>query len=196
MSFIFDALKKAESERHRQSGPVLMDVRVAPSRPRLPVWAWILGAVLLANFGVLAWLLLLRQPAAVAPPAAAAVPPVAASQTSASVASQATAAPAAAPVTVAAPTLPSSVPFTAPPAAGTDSLPTMQELQASGISLPSLQLQLHAYDENPASRYVLLNSRRLREGDEVTDGIRVERITTSGVVINAFGRRFQLLAGG
>lgn len=57
MSFILDALKKAESERGRAAGPVLVDVRIAPPRRRLPAWAWVLGAVLLANLAALAWLM-------------------------------------------------------------------------------------------------------------------------------------------
>lgn len=61
MSFILDALKKSESERHRHSGPVLMDVRIAPPRRRLPVWAWIIAGVLLVNLLVLVWILL-RSP--------------------------------------------------------------------------------------------------------------------------------------
>jgi general secretion pathway protein B len=75
-------------------------------------------------------------------------------------------------------------------------LPTAQDLIAQGIALPPLQLNLHVYDETPASRYILLNSRRLREGDEVADGVRVESIVPRGVVLNARGRRFVLLAGG
>src|SRR6187402_640028 len=76
MSFILDALKKSESERHRNSGPVLMDVRIAPPRRRLPAWAWVIIAVLVANFMVLAWLLWLspRQSPPVQGPAAADVP--------------------------------------------------------------------------------------------------------------------------
>lgn len=54
MSFILDALKKSESERHRQSGPVLMDVRIAAPRRRIPTWAWVIAAVLLVNLAVLA----------------------------------------------------------------------------------------------------------------------------------------------
>lgn len=76
-----------------------------------------------------------------------------------------------------------------------DNLPTAQDLVAQGVSLPALQLLLLAYDDLPANRYVLLNARRLREGDEVADGIRVETIVPSGVVLNARGRRFVLLAG-
>jgi general secretion pathway protein B len=76
-----------------------------------------------------------------------------------------------------------------------DNLPTAQDLVAQGVSLPALQLLLLAYDDLPANRYVLLNGRRLREGDEVADGIRVESIVPTGVVLNASGRRFVLLAG-
>ncbi len=73
MSFILDALKKAESERSRASGPVLVDVRIAPPRRRLPAWAWALGGVLLANLVVLAWLML-RKPVAQEADAASAAP--------------------------------------------------------------------------------------------------------------------------
>ncbi len=48
MSFILDALKKSESDRQRQSGPALFEVKVAPPRRALPVWA-IAIAVLLAD---------------------------------------------------------------------------------------------------------------------------------------------------
>ena len=76
MSFILDALKKSESERHRQTGPVLMDVRVAPPRRRIPAWAWVIAAVLVVNLGVLAWILW-RSPSQNSAAPAAAVPPAA-----------------------------------------------------------------------------------------------------------------------
>jgi general secretion pathway protein B len=55
---------------------------------------------------------------------------------------------------------------------------------------------MHVFEPNPDNRFVLVNGKRLREGDELPDGIRVERITPSGVVLNARGRRFLLVAGG
>ena len=58
MSFILDALKKSESERNRKSGPVLMDMRIARPRRRLPAWVWIIAAVLLANLLLLGYVLL------------------------------------------------------------------------------------------------------------------------------------------
>lgn len=57
MSFILDALKKAEAERNRHIAPVLMDARIAPPRRGLPGWAWALGAVVLVNLVALGWLL-------------------------------------------------------------------------------------------------------------------------------------------
>jgi general secretion pathway protein B len=208
MSFILDALKKAESERSRQSGPVLMDVRVVAPRQRLPAWAWILGCVLLANLLVLAWLLL-RTPRqtspvvpatqqATIPPAAAAAPaPPVAAVVEPVAPAPAVALPApAAPALAALPVQPPAPTPSRPILPRIDNLPTAQDLVAQGVSLPALTLNLHVYDEVPANRYVLLNSRRLREGDEVADGIRIETIVPGGVVFNTGGRRFVVLAGG
>lgn len=67
MSFILDALKKSESDRQRQSGPALFEVKVTPPKPRFPVWAVALAALLVINIAFGAWVLLHRAPAA--PPA-------------------------------------------------------------------------------------------------------------------------------
>ncbi len=77
-----------------------------------------------------------------------------------------------------------------------DNLPTLPDLLAAGVALPSLQLNLHVYDATPAHRYVLLNGKRLTEGEFTTDGVKVEQITPTGVVLDAGGRRFRLSAGG
>jgi general secretion pathway protein B len=61
MSFILDALKKSESDRQRQSGPALFEVRVAPPRTRLPLWAIAIALLLLVNLGIVMWLLLRHQ---------------------------------------------------------------------------------------------------------------------------------------
>jgi len=57
MSFILDALKKSESERQRQSGPALFEVKVAPPRNRFAVWGAVIGALLVINFIVVGWVL-------------------------------------------------------------------------------------------------------------------------------------------
>ncbi len=73
MSFILDALKKSEVERQRQSMPGLMDTPAARRRVGLPLWALLLGLLLVLNVAVLA-VILIRNAAssgAAAPLAAA-----------------------------------------------------------------------------------------------------------------------------
>jgi general secretion pathway protein B len=62
MSFILDALKKSESDRQRQSGPALFEVKVTPPKPRFPYWALALAALLVINIAVAAWVFLHRAP--------------------------------------------------------------------------------------------------------------------------------------
>lgn len=71
MSFILDALKKSESDRQRQSGPSLFEVKVAPPRRSLPIWAVAIAVLLAINVVVISWMLL-RHPSA--PQRAAASP--------------------------------------------------------------------------------------------------------------------------
>jgi general secretion pathway protein B len=73
MSFILDALKKSESDRQRQGGPALFEVKVASPRSALPPWAIAIALLFVANLAVVMWLLLRHAApaAAVASPAAA-----------------------------------------------------------------------------------------------------------------------------
>jgi hypothetical protein len=77
MSFILDALKKSESDRQRQSGPALYEVKVAPPRSGLPPWAIAVVILLAVNLVIGLWLLL-RHPGAHAATAAEAAPATAA----------------------------------------------------------------------------------------------------------------------
>ena len=61
MSFILDALKKSETDRQRQNGPALFEVKVAPPKTGLPLWAIGLGGLLAVNLVIVAWVLL-RKP--------------------------------------------------------------------------------------------------------------------------------------
>jgi general secretion pathway protein B len=62
MSFILDALKKSETDRQRQSGPALFEVKVASPRPRFPLWAIAVAALLLINLAIVGVLVLRRPP--------------------------------------------------------------------------------------------------------------------------------------
>jgi general secretion pathway protein B len=64
MSFILDALKKSEIERQRQSMPGLMDTPSARRSGGLPLWALLLGVLLVINAAVLA-VIFMRSPAPV-----------------------------------------------------------------------------------------------------------------------------------
>jgi hypothetical protein len=60
MSFILDALKKSESDRQRQSGPALFEVKVAPPKSGFPVWAIAIVALLVVNMMIVGWMLMRR----------------------------------------------------------------------------------------------------------------------------------------
>jgi general secretion pathway protein B len=280
MSFILDALKKSESDRQRQSGPALYEVKVAAPRSQLPYWAIGLIVLLGINLVIVAWALLRRPARAPEAPVAAASAPV----------------PAAAPMTMP-PAITTSPPQSYPPpgaaypggaqasvqaaaagpagdypapgvaSQGTGGQPpvpapgarpadegrlqgqadgaarsadtqggprTAQEgageqggnpddyapateprqspglgfhvrrgteegvplysqvATASGSTLPELRLDMWAYDQKPENRFVLINMKRLREGDSLPDGVRVEAITPDGAVLSHNGTRFLL----
>ncbi|MCB1624709.1 MAG: general secretion pathway protein GspB [Pseudomonadales bacterium] len=72
-------------------------------------------------------------------------------------------------------------------------IPTRDEVVTSGqASIPDLRLDLHVYASNPAERFVFINMRKLREGEALPDGVRVESITPTGAVLSFRGTRFQL----
>lgn len=220
MSFILDALRKSEHERQRQSTPGIADLQSAAARPRFPVWALALGALLVVNIAVVLVLVLRGETkpvmdtnAAPAPvPVASAAPP-ASPQSNPPQAGAATATP---PVLDAEEQFPESVdaseealgdeylsadpeltatasPVTSREATPDENLPTLNDVTLQGTTnVPELHLDLHAYAAAPADRFVFLNMRKYREGEETPEGIRVERITRDGVVLNHRGVRFLL----
>jgi general secretion pathway protein B len=105
MSFILDALKKSESDRQRQNGPALFEVKVAPPRTRLPLWAVAIVALLLVNLGIWMWMALRRPGHAAAEDAtaSAATAAAASAHTATAAATGPAPAPATAPVTATAP---------------------------------------------------------------------------------------------
>jgi general secretion pathway protein B len=252
MSFILDALKKSESDRQRQSGPALFEVKVAPPRTRLPPWAFAIAALLVVNLGIVMWMLLRHPvrgaapvaaaaagqgalastpaPVAVAPPPAARPPgaapglaPVAAAASAppppafAATSAAATAAP---PVAAPAAAAPAPVgtggaqaaepgnpedyaPAEEPSGAGAlgghvrrgtaSGVPLYQDAAAApGTQLPQLRLDLHVFAVRPEDRFVMINMHKLREGDSLPEGVRVDSITPEGAVLSYNGSRFLL----
>src|ERR1700694_4719008 len=176
MSSILDALKKSESDRQRQSGPALFEVKVAPPRTGLPPWAIAVAALLVVNLAIVMWMLW-RHPATRTPAtsAGAAAPPGVGQPQ-----------PAAAPAPALLPTPgatngasdnPDDYAPAADPAAspllgnrvrhGTvDGVPLYQDAAGSpGTRIPQLRLDLHVFALRPQDRFVMINMHQPREGD-------------------------------
>jgi general secretion pathway protein B len=71
-------------------------------------------------------------------------------------------------------------------------LPTRDDVLAKGTQLPDLKLDLHVYAENPAERFVFINMRKLREGESLPEGVRVDAVTPQGADLSYRGTRFTL----
>jgi general secretion pathway protein B len=71
-------------------------------------------------------------------------------------------------------------------------LPSRDEVIAQGSQLPDLRLDLHVYATNPAERFVFINMRKLKEGESLPEGVRVEQITPTGAQLSYRGQRFTL----
>jgi general secretion pathway protein B len=70
--------------------------------------------------------------------------------------------------------------------------PSRDEVLAQGTQLPDLRLDLHVYDADPAKRFVFINMRRLREGETLPEGVRVDEITQTGARLSYRGTQFVL----
>jgi general secretion pathway protein B len=74
----------------------------------------------------------------------------------------------------------------------TDSgLPTYEEA-ATRTSIPPVHMDLHSYAPDPAKRFVLINMKRLYEGQSLPEGVKVESITNEGAILSYSGIRFVL----
>ncbi len=71
-------------------------------------------------------------------------------------------------------------------------VPSRDEILARGTQLPELRMDLHVYDSDPAKRFVFINMRKLREGEALPEGVRVEEITPAGARLSYQGNQFAL----
>jgi general secretion pathway protein B len=92
----------------------------------------------------------------------------------------------------AATTAPSPVPSPVRSGTPVGLLPTLSDLQADGVVIPDLRLELHAYSANPAQRFVFINGRRYAEGETLLEGPRVVAITQELAVLSYGGAEFRL----
>ncbi|EIJ44349.1 hypothetical protein BegalDRAFT_3541 [Beggiatoa alba B18LD] len=89
------------------------------------------------------------------------------------------------------PTRPVSIP--ASPVVETAPVPSIAEVpQYLQQKLPELTINAHVYATEAKQRFVLINGRRYREGMSIQEGMTVEAIRPNDVVINYQQKRFRL----
>ena len=195
MSFILDALKKAEHDRLRARVPSIATVHEGPQRRR-PLWPWLLtGAVLLNAAAGLAVFRLARPPIArvgrgttavvaspppvgtqglpAAPPVAPAMPPPVSRETT--------------------PQAPASVPD--PPARTARlerSAPAPEPGPRARRPVSEMKLEVLVYSENTAERAVYIDGQRYVEGDHIAGGFTIAEIVRDRVILRGNGQRFVL----
>jgi general secretion pathway protein B len=219
MSYILEALKKADHERTLGSVPDLETPHWGARRAvRNYRWIWVVGALLLLN-GVLLAFLLGRgtdddKPRAIAPSAATSVPQPAAP------AMPVTPVPGAGTTIVTRPrnviqpipepvqparvtqaTEPLPAVATPPPVAASQpaARPRQQGVQLwsdlplefrSSFSLP--HIDVHVYADQPERRFILVDLQKYREGDTLESGAVIEKILPHGLQLFYQGTRFEV----
>lgn len=198
MSYILEALKKSEQERHRGRAPDLQALHTAPAQTSHPRrwWPLALALALLLNAGLLLiwrpWETTRPEPAAV-PVASTAAPTSAKPAVAPPVLQVQTPAPQAAPMSI----------NTTPPAAKTSApaasaLP--QENHVLALSdlppdvrrgIPEMSFAVHLYSTRPTERMVSINGKMMKEGQEITTGLKLEQITSDGMIFSYQGYRFK-----
>ena len=71
-------------------------------------------------------------------------------------------------------------------------VPSRDEVLARGVQIPELRLDLHVFAANPAERFVFINMRKLREGEMLPEGVRVDSITPTGAQLSYRGTHFSI----
>jgi general secretion pathway protein B len=204
MSYILDALRRAQAERERGQVPGLeaRTMGAAPPRPpsRRATALWLGGALALSAL-VGAALLIWRGGAGPSPPQAAlqtstAPPNLPATVTPAAQSPLPNTAPM---VVVSAPAAASPPPPLSPPASSRPAPLPMpaQPVPAAGVQavqlaqlspelrreLPALALGGAIWSDNAASRFVIVNGQVLREGEAAAPGVVLERIGPKAVFL-------------
>jgi general secretion pathway protein B len=242
MSYILDALKKSEKERHRGAAPDVLTVHEADAVPkrrsRLP---YLLIAVLLLNAGMLGWWLgpwhakktdvVTQFPDATRQPFRAGIadgPADAGKETGMlpaekspvqAVMERKEAAPGPG-TTMTGPALKPGEGLQQSPrvhaqpetpqrrkhessehASSSARISTVSEEKVISLkelpadvrqNIPEMSISVHYYESSPALRMVNINSRTLREGQELSAGLKLEEIIPDGVIFSYQGYRFHL----
>jgi general secretion pathway protein B len=206
MSYILDALRKADAQRERRSVPTLHANPLAgtaapraPTRQKMLTFQvkWVASLVVLVVLSVcgalLAWWLSPVSSSSDVPPAVEAVavqaPLVAVPPARAPVVQR--------PMTASRWTTPASAaaPLKKPPIATPQSIRvlTFGELPAEiQRALPTLAVGGAMYSQNPASRMLIVNGQTFHEGQQLAPGLTLEQIRLKSAVLEYKGYRYSI----
>lgn len=212
MSYILDALNRADAERERGSVPGLhaRQTYVQPSKgSNVQSRLWIALVAALTIAGIASGMWLWRTPVATTPPTVAVAAVVAAPAPTAP-ATPAPAAPVAAPPVTTPVAKPAKHPAapTKPPKAtpkptaiekevvtanAAASIPLLSEL-SSGVrsQIPPLKITGAVYSKNPGQRLLLVNNQVLNQGHLAAPEVTLEEIRPNSSVFSFRGTRFRL----
>jgi general secretion pathway protein B len=209
MSYILDALKRADAERERGAVPGLHTQQwpntasAAPASASSRLWLLLATAVVLVALAVGLWLW--RTPAPVPQVATA---PMALAAAPTAMPAPAVAPAAAKPEALPTPTTPvaKAVPAAPPPANKASAqpvaplptpvvapVPLLSELpEAFRSQIPALTITGTVYSDNPALRLWLVNNQVLPQGSTVAAGVTLEEIRPRSSTFSFLGTRFRL----
>ena len=203
MSYVLDALRRAESERQRGSVPSLhaQSHAVPERREAAPAagpgrWAVVVGGLLLAAAAVWRW-----WPAPAPAPARSPPPlPVVAAPEAAPSLRPLPAPPSVARPMAAVPRLPPPAPSASAPATATavvappsGRVPRLQDLpEPLRRQIPALVFGGATDSPEPSARMLIINGQIWREGDEPANGLKLERISLRGAVFRFRDQRFEV----
>jgi general secretion pathway protein B len=209
MSYILDALRRADAERERGSVPGLHSqpppAAAPPPAPRPTSGPWVAagvgGAVLV--LGALGWLLIGRdtpKPVAVVAPAPAPMPmpmpmPAPAPRPPAPAPVAAAPVPVPAPPPAITPPAPAPVPAPAPTRTAAPQgriVPFDQLPEDVRRALPALTIGGAIYSDSAASRMLIVGGQLLHEGDNAAPGVVLEQIKPHSAVLRWRELRYEV----
>ena len=216
MSYILEALKKAQAERQLGNAPTIhapqavQAAQTGAAAGRKPLLVGLgAGALVVLLGGLFMWQRTPAPAAASAAPPAAPVPAAAAAAASGLAAAPATLEVSAPPAPAEPPprpahvaeaparSTPASAPAAAPPPAPApspeDSLPYLAQLpDAMQREVPRVSFGGYMYSANPADRLLLVDKTLRHEGEEVAPGLVLEKLLPKAAVMNFRGMRYRV----
>lgn len=211
MSLILEALKKSEQERRRDKGPDLQTIHqpVAVRAPQRSHGMWWGAALVAVNVAAIGFWWQHRDPVPAATPAPLAAPQNAAAAQAGAVAAPMPM-PQSQPQPQPAQPQPQTPAASAAPGGGAvaDTQPEYTQIVPGGgaagavvssdslrveevdelpedvrNNLPAMTFSFHVFSSNPQQRTIIINNRRMREGDEINPGLVLQQITEDGVIL-------------